>query len=411
MKILYSDIYKYGTYLVILLNLGLINIFMPNQTPSMVVSIITSILLFLIYVRQPNKIKIKSIWLKLFIVLLFVLFFYELIRLKSISNPSISIQGAIAFYGGFFLVLLAFPIYEVVNYDKSFIQNIVIIGYVFLIYKFIAWAAFNFVHIDIAPGLLATRSNWTRALLGINFVRMSGTFMDPIMLIYSFYNFLNNKKFINLIGAIFIYAYSLVVFQSRSKFLYFTFIFILMILLKSFTADNKVTSIIISLGILIVFFIFSFREFKAFFNTFSVNSAEYGGSTMVRLQGLDYLQQMWNTTNKFWGFGYTPDNFIRIGLTDYWLSDQGIIEILYQFGYYGFLVALMPFINAIIDIIKIMYYKKINNLNVLTIGLSVYMIISCANTNYYGFSLIITLPILLALLFFSEKDINMRDSY
>lgn len=56
---------------------------------------------------------------------------------------------------------------------------------------------YNFFQINLAPGVWGYKIDWTRQLMGRTFTRLSGTFIDELLLVYSFsYLLLKRTKFI-----------------------------------------------------------------------------------------------------------------------------------------------------------------------------------------------------------------------
>lgn len=101
---------------------------------------------------------------------------------------------------------------------------------------------------------------------------------------------------------------------------------------------------------------------------------------------------MW-TQKMYLGFGQTTDGNIFNGWK-YYISDLGIIRMLYQFGIIGFIVCLLPILyGCLVDFKRRVYFH-----GMLLFSLSIFVLItSFASQNLYDYSRIMLLPLLLGL--------------
>lgn len=123
--------------------------------------------------------------------------------------------------------------------------------------------------------------------------------------------------------------------------------FITIYLFKKTSLLNKLISFFLltidSVGILIS------PYYNRFLDSFSVSNSDYGAGTLVRIVGRKYYHEMW-TQKMYLGFGQTTDGNIFNGWK-YYISDLGIIRMLYQFGIIGFIVCLLPILyGCLVDL-------------------------------------------------------------
>ena len=132
--------------------------------------------------------------------------------------------------------------------------------------------------------------------------------------------------------------------------------------------------------------------YDRFIDSFSVSNSDYGAGTMVRIVGRRYYQELWNQ-NKLLGFGPTTDGNIFAGWK-YYLSDLGIIRILYQFGIIGFIICLLPILYGCL----VGFKNKLHFEGMLLFCLSTFVLVtSFASQNLYDYNRIMLLPLLLGL--------------
>lgn len=164
------------------------------------------------------------------------------------------------------------------------------------------------------------------------------------------------------------------------------------------------------LMILLVFgFIFR-NQISDFWNSFSLNSETYGGSTYVRMQEYTYFPSLWKKSNLLLGFGFFDDsNPILFNNTRLYLSDVGILMQLYQFGILGFIIDIMPLIKGLNYFVTI-WLKDFSKFDLFLIIFTVYVLVSYSNFNPYLNINFPILPLYISTLLY-RTSIYFNDTY
>lgn len=402
MKISFVSVYNFFIYIIVILNLGFLNFFFQSDRIVFKISIVLSLIVFLIYIFQPHKKNITKNT-ALYVALTLGLYLIEFLRK---SRPYvISTDNMIYQFGGIALLLLSFPMYEVISSDKkNLLAKLVIIGYVILTMKFIVWFFYNFFQINLAPGVWGYKIDWTRQLMGRTFTRLSGTFIDELLLVYSFFILITKenkvyKRILSGIGILFLLFYAIVVTQYRMIIVLYILTILGLTFLVSYKSNNRTASLVILVLFLSVILIVNWTSIKDFIATFSTNSNITGGSTSFRLWEFKYFKSLW-VHNNFWlGFGFIPDMVIPYNGVGYYLSDLGFTANLYQFGLIGFFILILPFFVGVISSVRCLWLSAYKNkLNFIFIGLTLYIVMSLIPYNPYNPSLITFMPIYISLL-------------
>lgn len=388
MKVRYKSIYAFCVYAVLFLNLGFLDFLGDLDRESFLLSIIISVFSFLVYLSQPQKKYINFPVMNGYIVLTIVIFLIQLLRMKILNFTRMSMGSALITFGGVLLSLLCFPIYEL-NIDKNekLLKNIALLGFYALVVRAFLWILFNFKGINLAPAIFSGREAWGRPIFGRYLTRLSGTFLDGFVYIYFVNNFFKLKSFNKikyLIGIILLLVYSLIIYQSRFLILTYVIVFFVMAYSQSSSLKNKY--FVISFVILII--IFCFNWIKDFFNTFSVNSVGYGGSTQARLDGIQYFFNELKRTSWWLGIGFRYDDETKYQWTTFYLSDYGMLANLFQLGIFGFVVYIIPFLKGIIISMRLKY-------NTLLIAFTTFLCIYSLAINPYLIQQITILPLFL----------------
>lgn len=410
MKIRYVDLYKFTIYILVFLNLGFLDFIRNYNSKIQILTAIITIVLMCIYLIQPQKVSVTDKWILLYICLLFVLTFIEIIRVNNNVYASINTSNAINLTRNYIFVLLFFPIYEILNSNnetkESFIKGIVLLGLGALIFRFGGWFIYNYLGYNLVPGYFDVMGyNWIRN----GNVRIGGTFLDGFVFIYLSLQLLKDRnlkvasKYIACL--VFMVIYSYFVYGSRSQLLCYICTFAILYVVKGENIKSGVLNLVLILGGLIVI-LYTTSTVQNFLATFSVDDKMYGAGTLVRVNGQKLYQQQWLESSKLFGFGITEDgNYI--GLTKYYLSDLGILRNLYQYGVIGFIICIIPFIDGIITAIVGVLKKK--QYGVLLLGLVMYTLMtSIASQNVYDYSRIMVLPFLLAFIGIVFRENKLR---
>lgn len=405
MKIKYTSIYVCLIYIIVFLNLGFFNLIMPFEYTGMLLAAVISIITFFIYIFQPVKYKLPGKWYQIYLMLIFCIYIYHFFNLKKTNISSMTLLSAFNNNEGIFLLLLVFPIYEILkgNDKEKFLKNLAILGYLALMIRLIVWGMYNFINIDIAPYMIRGL-DWNRMVLGRSFIRVSGTFLDIYTFIYSINAFFksiysHHYKISAFIGILFIFLYSVLISQYRMVSLALLSVLILVILKETYNSQRRLLNVLLFIMLIILIMIIGHGIIMNFINSFSLN-ASTGSSTSTRLNGLPFIEEEWKNSSIWNGFGFSNDNMTYMNMT-YWLSDYGFLANLFQFGIIGFLICLVPFIYGIYFSIVSFFKEK----NIYVLGFTVYLLITSTTFNPMRNQYISILPFYIAfMLFYKERN-------
>ena len=386
-----QDIYRYFLYVIFFLNLSFFNIFSDLTYAIQRLSVYLIFLLLIIYSLQKRKSKITA-FTSITIFLFCLLVTFNLFRQGVPVNGFLLFSQKIFLLRNFSFILLVFPISEILNskYSLNFLKVVFILGMLAILFRSFIWFSYNYAGLNIAPGIIAERGiNWTR----YGAVRLQALFLDGYVLAYVLCKLLLSASKHKLSYSLFLLItlfYEGIIYASRSQLIGFCAMFITIYLFRAKNLRNKVLSlftlILISLGITLS------PYYNEFLDSFSITNSDYGAGTMVRIVGRKYYQEIWRQV-KIFGFGQTADGNIFSGWK-YYLSDLGIIRILYQFGIIGFIICLLPILYGCYAGFK----HRMHFEGMLLFSLSIFVFItSFASQNLYDYSRIMLLPLLLGM--------------
>lgn len=405
MTIKRTTLYQVIIYLILFFNLGFLNFRKNVDIYSMIVSTILSVLLFFIYLSQKTKQYVRP-WVNYYILLIYLLLMIEFFRIYFYPNGTITFDRAIQMYKYFFLMLIVYPLNEILNSDsnisKDFLRGLCILGYIVLIYRAFLWGIYNFFNINIAPGMFNV--DWIRNLGGITFTRLGGTFLDGYVLIYSLIKSTYEKRKSYIIGVLFILFYAIVIVQSRAGILQYILIILFFSFLNSINSKSKVLSTLILIFFIVIVILYNFSVIKGFFNTFSVNNDQYGASTLNRLNGWTFYKDLWKNSNFWLGIGFLPDQIQITSILTYYLADYNTWINFYEFGFIGMLIFMIPILEGIKLFIRDSFNIMKSKICFLQIGMVVFIIINALIQNIYWSQNICMLPIFIGI-------ITMRQIY
>lgn len=390
-KLSIQDIYRYLLYLIFLLNLSFLNIFSDLTYTTQNISVYLTFLLMGSYLLQ-RRISKLTIFTSVTVLLFFLLIMFNLYRQGIPVNGFLPFSSKIYLLRNFSFILLVFPISEILKskYSLNFLKVVFVFGILAILFRSFIWLSYNYAGLNIAPGIIEERgANWTR----YGAVRLQALFLDGYVLSYLLCKlFLTDSKN-KLLYGIFLFIvlfYEGIIYASRSQLIGFSIMFMAIYLLKNRNLLNKLFSFV-SLG-LASFAILLSPYYDRFIDSFSVSNSDYGAGTMVRIVGRRYYQELWNQ-NKLLGFGSTSDGNIFAGWK-YYLSDLGIIRMLYQFGIIGFIICLLPILYGCL----VGFKNRLQFEGMLLFCLSLFVLVtSFASQNLYDYSRIMLLPLLLGL--------------
>lgn len=404
-----TTLYQVVIYLILFLNLGFLNFRSNVDTYSEIFSAILSVFLFMIYMSQKQK-KIIYSWINYYIFFVFILLAIEFFRIYFYPTEIISLTQAVQMYSSFAVLLLVYPLNEILNADsdisQKFLKGVCILGYIALIYRAFLWGMYNFLNINIAPGMFIT--DWTRSLSGVNFVRLSGTFLDGYTIVYSWIHFFYKKQYKYILGLIFILFFIIFIIQSRAAILEYVLITIFLLFINSVQNKNRIVSVATLVLFLVVIILSNFSLINSFFDTFSVNNSQYGASTYNRLNGLNYYHDLWLNSNFWFGIGFLPDQLRMSQLLTFYLADYNILINLYEFGVLGFIILIFPILKGVYVFLKNINNVKKNYIIFLQVGLIMYVMVISFVQNVYWVQTILIVPILISLILFVEEHYNLR---
>lgn len=399
MKISAHTVYKFCIYSIIFLNLGFLDVFGTFDRQAMFVSIILSLFAFFIYTFDNHRKTLKKgrdIATGIFLIV--SLFIIQIFR---IQNSEITPRAAFTTFGGMLLVLAAFPMYEllITQFDRT-LKYIVTIGFTAIILRIVLWFFYNFMNINLGPGFFEGREDWTRTILGHTLVRISEPYISGFLFIVCVLGIYNKgyfkNKINNYLGVIVLYFYAIFISQTRMQLLVYTIILGLMLLVQSLNS-GKILLFISSIIIIILLLIINKDHIISFFNSFDPNSVN-GYSTTLRINSFNYFLSVWENSNRWLGFGFTPDGHV-VGLNKYWISDFGIYINLFEFGILGFLILIYPILRGIFISIKVLKLRAFYSN--LFIGLTLFLLVSMENI--YLLNLATIAPIYLGLMLLVEN--------
>lgn len=402
MKMTYIQLYKILFYIILVLNL------LRISGITLAFSIILTSITFLIYLNQKNKQMIQNRLIRLFVIMSFFLLLFQLIRYKLFNDVyAISNLSLFSSYGYVFLLLLIFPLYEVLCVEKdNFLLAVTKIGYIFIIIKLLGWIDYNFLG-NTKLFLFLDGNPMLRRVIGSTILtKMSGTFLDGYLFAYSVTSILNKKsKLKNAVGIGILFFYAIFVSQSRATVIIYTLVSLIAILYKlsGMQANNKVTISLTFFILTTILIILNWQTIVDFLSTFALNG-EYGDSTAIRLYEQNYYFSLWKS-NVIFGTGCLPEE-IKIGNVSLYLIDMGIQIILYQFGIIGLFIDLIPFGVGISITIRGISKKRDSWLFQFILSLSSYYLISMPIFNPYDRVMYMLLPLYLCIILYMKKAEN-----
>ncbi|MBP2058104.1 hypothetical protein J2Z60_001281 [Lactobacillus colini] len=405
MKLTNLQIEKFLIYLIVIILLFRIS------AMTMLLSIFIAVILWLLYLYFPKTKKSYNVIIDISVISIILLFFINAFRSLFLgSYTPLTIKGIITNYGGYLLVIIAYPVAELVNSDKSgFLRGINRIGMSFLVLKTLSWVIYNFFNRDIGFTLLGGKITWTRVIGNHIFSRSGGTFLDGFLLAYAIGELFSSEKSKNqnikyIVQLLVLITYSYLIYQSRAQLIFYFATILINIFCWAFSKKYKfLSSVIACVFILGTAYIFK-DKLTGFINSFSINS-QYSGSTLTRIKEYEFFPMLWKSTSNLWGFGFTPDTMgIYNGYTMY-RSDIGLPMQLYQFGIIGLVICILPIVVGIYKGLKLIK-KEYTFFSSFFLSLSLYLLISNSSFNIYVYILIPLLPIYMGLILANERSLE-----
>lgn len=412
MKIKYYRLYEINTYLILILTLGYLNFIPGSSDKCMLIAIILSIFSFFIYVTQERKKKIYMHGILFYLLGVILIFFIQIIRYPYLNNfiyPNIKL--AMISYDGIFLLLMCFPIYEVLstNAVSNFLKNIAVLGYVELLIRLIIWSLYNFSNFKITAGF-RIGNTWSREIFGMSLMRLPGTFLDPFLIICFFNQAIdklkehNSKYIFYIVNSVVVLLYTAIVSQFRVNFIAMLLICVLIFYLKIDDMKRKTSKKMFLTLILFVLILLNLQNIIEYLYSFSVNNTVNGASTSTRLNGLPAYIYEWKSTSLLMGMGFVTPS-LEYFKDIFWISDYGIWGELFRFGIIGFIIYLYPFFKGINLLFKHFKTSK----KVFVIGLTMFYLITSISIDPMENTNIMLLSLYLAFLLNSTRLINEKN--
>ena len=189
MKLRYFQLYKIIIYIISILW------FIRLGHPTIYISLFLTLIAFFMYITQKEKHKLDCVIVS-YVILEITLFIIQIIRLRVYNLSDISFSDLDFLYGEVFLLLLSFPIYEVICVEKeSFFKEICYFALIVLVIKALVWYLFNFQNIDLGYFFIGGAERCVRFSLGRLLYRMTGTSLDGFIFAYFITNLFVKNEF------------------------------------------------------------------------------------------------------------------------------------------------------------------------------------------------------------------------
>lgn len=308
---------------------------------------------FLLNTRLYKEIKQYMKFINIYILLTFIVLVIQFYY--SMNKYDETILDVILVGFPFLLVLLAYPILYIFDYDKSFEK---------LMKKFCIVSYIGICLILIQSIMYKYYSIWFLKAISISFksgrVRISDFSLFSLSILYIFYLYLvSNKKRYLLLTGIGMLGVGLVV-SSRMLTIVLSVCLLIMFLLKRRPLNNKLCIVIILIVVILICYQLGF--FESIISSFST-SGKRAGSTLARIDAINYFKT-YTDENMFLGMGfvrpYRPD-LVRIWSgpnRTAFFDDLGALGLFFRMGLtsiivYGLILFRMAFV-----LLKIKKYKS-----------------------------------------------------
>lgn len=393
MKIKLQDAFTGCIVLLIVLNLGILNVADLTTLYRYITSAVALTLGIgcLCSARVYSRIKKYCHFMNVWLVILFAFLFIEVLYGWAVGSNSL-IQNLSYIYIYFWLLLFYPIIYILIcNNGKRRLIN-AICGWTVaaLLLKTTVWFLYNYLHRDVMHYLLFEfGSEWIRN----GFQRIPATCFSGILVCAMLYVFYNSTKIQMKIMAVVIVLfnmwYALTVFASRAQVICLVFAMSVAILLRRNMGIKKMATYLVFIVVAAVGM--STVYFNQFVQGMSLSTYSMGMRVKELIYYLGLIKKHW-----IMGFLYVfPNDKIHGPTGTYYLSDLGLFSKVFESGIIGMVIHLLPFGRIFQNCRK--YMKRNNREFVFAVSLMVYTIcVSFLSNDIYSFRLLFGFPFILA---------------
>ncbi len=311
-----------------------------------------------------------------------------------------SIRGLLIAVTPYLLIFWAYPIVYVLYRDgtsEKILKAIFLLVLGILIIKFIGWYMYGFRGTTMFRNLLFQYEGWTRSALQ----RIDTGYLFSIAFAYALYGIFKKKNKIPYMIATISMALFMV-FITQYRYLQITMVveFLLVYYYASEASKTKFTRLFLLAGVLIAFILSGGLD--SVLNSFSVYGSN-AGSTIARIDTVIHYWRLLKERNGLFGLGLlsgyntiTAAMMARVGVERFWLSDIGILGGFFTFGILSIPLYFGLFYLAF-NTCRKAFKKRNNEMIVIAVGVTAYMIISCLLMNVFDGQRAYDVPFYLAL--------------
>lgn len=300
----------------------------------------------------------------------------------------------------YLLIFWAYPIVYVLYIDgtsKSILQTIFLLVLGILTIKFIGWYMYGFHGVAMFSNLLFQYEGWTRSELQ----RIDSGYLFSIAYAYALYGIYKKKnKILYIIATIGMLLFMVFITQYRYLLITMLIEFLLVYYYASERSKTKVIRLLL-LAVVLVAFILS-GGLDRVLNSFSVYGSN-AGSTIARIDTVIHYWELLKERNGLFGLGLlsgyntaTANMMARGSVDRFWLSDIGILGGFFTFGILSIPLYFSLFYTAL-KTCKKAIRKRNNEMIVIAVALTAYMIVSCLLMNIFDGQRVYDVPFYLAL--------------
>lgn len=402
MKYKYTNIYEWTIYLILLLNLGLLNVDKDHTVLLSALSGAISVALFLVYLSSKNK--ISNFWINVSVIFIIGLYTYNIISTSLGWNTEVTTTYAISNDSGYLMLLVCFPFACVLrDGNPNFLRNIARLGLLALLLKNLIWLLYNFAHIKVFPGYFFS-DTWYRTFAGASLLRMQGTFLDTFTFSYYcsevFSKQKNSFKVRSILSALYVLFYNIAIYQSRAVYIAMIFSLIAWVGIVLFKSHDKFKNIFLAIvAIALIVFIFKDQINSVISSFDATEKSDTSGSTLMRQYALQYYSSLWHQHNLWLGMGLSKlEGTFNIYYNVY-LADIGLTAYLFEYGFVGMFFFSLPLLVGLGYIISknINMASRVANIFIL---LLFDLLIQQISLNMYWVGLVGIVPIYMGILLF-----------
>ena len=392
MKVKIQDIFMGCIAILIVMNLGILNIADVATVYRYITSVVAIILAAVcicdsrIYQRIEGCCHYVNLWF----IFLFLFLFAEVLYGWAVGQNSLLYNLSMVYI--YFWLLLFYPIMYILlsaNCKRKLIYTICGCTLAAVFLKTLVWFLYNYLHKDMMHYLLYEFGGvWLRN----GFQRIPATCFSGILvctMVCLFFNVKSIKiKVFSLVVVGFNFIYALLIFASRAQLICFVLAISVAILFRKNIPMRKVLTYLVFAFAVVV------ATSSAYFDEFiqSMSLTTYSMGTRVRevVYYLDLLKNHW-----VMGFLYSlPSQTIQGRTGEFYLSDLGMFSKLFEVGILGMFLHLIPFWRMFQNCRQ--YLKKDNPEYLFGITLLVYTVcFSFLSNDIYSFRLLFGFPFIL----------------